>query len=297
MPTKRKKRKPNISKKRTNDDSFPHQKYVLEKGSLQDILTHKSEMRRRINYCWSEYVELAFQRESKKDKIFQSLRSKAIKNYSFTNWQRLVKFKYSLHPLSCVGSMEYIGGRFNYGNNINGNLTAFPTLYLAQDKDTAFQEVLMKGLISQLDGPELALTNPDSITIISISGILETIFDLRNSKYLSAFVKIIKDFKFSPELKTKSKKYGLKLGKMLKTSKELWESLNQKDWRKTPNLFDIPSNNQIFGHTVNEAGICGILYKSHFTGRDCLAIFPDNFKNTESFVSLDDDAPSEVRSF
>ena len=57
--------------------------------------------------------------------------------------------------------------------------------------------------------------------------------------------------------------------------------------------WDVPSNSQIFGRLVYDAGIEGILYPSALTGKDCLAVFPRNFANTSSFIVLDDPPPIE----
>jgi len=57
-------------------------------------------------------------------------------------------------------------------------------------------------------------------------------------------------------------------------------------------LLDIPSNSQIFGQLIMEAGIQGILYKSKLTGKECLAIYPFNFPNSDSFIQLNDESPN-----
>ena len=66
------------------------------------------------------------------------------------------------------------------------------------------------------------------------------------------------------------------------------------DWRMAPQLFDVPSNSQIFGHLVMRAGIEGIVYPSKLTGKDCVALFPRNFRDTTSFAEMDDPAPEGV---
>ncbi len=56
--------------------------------------------------------------------------------------------------------------------------------------------------------------------------------------------------------------------------------------------YDVPSGSQIFGQLIYFAGVEGILYTSKLTGKDCLAIYPDNFGKSDSFIELDDDPPS-----
>ena len=58
-------------------------------------------------------------------------------------------------------------------------------------------------------------------------------------------------------------------------------------------IFDVPSTCQVFGGLVMNAGIESILYNSAITQRECLAIFPQNFLNSSSFLELDDPIPSE----
>ncbi|MEM7646167.1 MAG: hypothetical protein AAF203_04595 [Pseudomonadota bacterium] len=57
--------------------------------------------------------------------------------------------------------------------------------------------------------------------------------------------------------------------------------------------FDIPANSQIFGQMVKSSGVTGIIYYSKMTGRDCIAVFPDNLKNSDSFIELCDTPPNE----
>lgn len=272
-----------------------NKEYVLEELSFTELKERKQGMQNLIQYHWAYYSELAGQREVIRDELQSVLQEKSIDNFEFSEWQRAVKWKYSLHPLSSVGSITYIGQRFNYGNDINGNIAPFHGLYLAIDKDTALQETLGQSSdkVGSLTSRELALSSSQSETLISVSGKLDKVFDLRNARALTKFVNLIKNFKISSSLKKQAKLLGLDAPNIVVKPKQLLDSLLEKDWRRHANLYDIPSNSQIFGHIIYEAKIGGIIYKSKLTGKDCLVIFPDNFQNTESFIQLDDDAPSE----
>lgn len=60
---------------------------------------------------------------------------------------------------------------------------------------------------------------------------------------------------------------------------------------------DIPSNSQIFGQIVRSAKIEGILYPSKMSNgkqKLCIAIFPENFDDSNSFVEIEDDVPESV---
>lgn len=69
------------------------------------------------------------------------------------------------------------------------------------------------------------------------------------------------------------------------------------DWRNLPGQFGLPSNPQIFGGLLRNAGFEGVLYPSSRGNRNCLAIFPDNFKGSDSYVELADEAPAGVTNF
>lgn len=270
----------------------PKIKYLLEKGSLKDIRRAKKFIDERLKYQWQYYSEVAHQRNQVHDELIKVL-IQSSKSFRFEKWQREVKWKYSLHPLSTTGSLAFIGGRFNAGIDINSAISSFPALYLAVDKDTALQETL--GLTevddSRLSARELALINPQSEVIVSVSGELEKVFNLTDASNLDTFVELTKRFKLSPALIELAKHLGLPRPRIVKRSKDLLDTLLLEDWRKAPMIGDVPSNSQIFGRLIYQAGIEGILYPSSLAGKDCLAIFPNNFAVTSSYIMLDDEPP------
>lgn len=127
---------------------------------------------------------------------------------------------------------------------------------------------------------------------MSISGKLESTFDIRERSNLSAFVNLTKDFKLSRSLIQKAQRLRFPL-RLVRTAGELGAVLEHPDWRNWPMVFDVPSTCQVFGGLVMNAGIEGILYNSAITQRECLAIFPQSFLNSSSFLELDDALPSE----
>jgi hypothetical protein len=51
-----------------------------------------------------------------------------------------------------------------------------------------------------------------------------------------------------------------------------------------------------FGQLVAGVGIEGIVYLSKFTGKECVAVFPQNFEEiNESCIKLDDEPPTQVK--
>lgn len=266
--------------------------HLLESGTIDGLKEAKKITQKLLNFHWNYYSELARQRNIIQEEIQLALTQTCIP-YEVNNWQRGVKYKYGLHPLSVVGSLTHIGGRFNTGSNVNNEVPSFPALYIAKNKDTALQEHLGQIPNEKLSPREMALINPASETIVSISGNFDKIFDLTTHNGLEPFLKLIKQFKLSKELKVRAHELGEPNPETIKTVKKLLDSLLIPTWRDYPSRFDVPANSQIFGHLVYTAGIEGILYPSKFTKDPCLVVFPKNFVGTDSFIQLDDETPHE----
>jgi len=267
--------------------------WFLDSGSLSGIVESKAFFGDLVEFHWQYYSELLFQRNQIREQLKSALRAKA-QPFEFENWQRVVKYKYSLDPLSAKGSLVEPGGRFNVGQIDPARYTVFPALYIASDKGTALSEALGREQNNgSLTPEEVALTKPDSITAVSVSGKLESVFDVRERSNLAPFVNLIKNFKVSKSLVIKARRLQFPL-QLVTTTKELGAVLDQRNWREWPMVYDVPSTCQVFGGLVMNAGIEGILYNSAITKRECLAVFPQNFLNSSSFLELDDAVPSET---
>lgn len=269
--------------------------FLLESGLLEDIPRSSALLEKLCQFHWEYYSELAFQRAKVYDALKASLQEPA-KAFQFSAWQRAVRYKYSLNPLSAKGSRVDPGGRFNIGAIDTARFVVFPGLYLAADKSTSLAELLGRTNSDQSLSPqELALTRPDSITIVSVSGNLESVLDVREKKNLKGFVDLIKDFQLSATLRARARSLGLRpfLLTLVNTPEILQKELTKDYWRLFPMQFDVPSPSQIFGQIVMDAGIEGILYDSTLTGQTCLVVFPLNFSNSPSYVELDGPLPSD----
>lgn len=264
----------------------------LESGRVSDIVKSKKLYEDLVEFHWRYYFELAFQRNKIRDELNASLRDAAAP-FEFSQWQRIVKYKYSLDPLSATGSLSDPGGRFNIGAIDTTRYPMFPALYLAADKGTALAEVLGREKdVGSLTPEELALTKPDSISAVSVSGKLDAVLDIRVSGNLSEFVNLIKTFRLSRPLIVEARRLRFPV-QLIATVAELKRVLMLDNWRNWPMLYDVPAGGQIFGGIAVDAGIEGILYESVLTGKKCLAVFPQNFQNSSSYVELDDPAPSD----
>lgn len=267
--------------------------FSVESGFLKDIELYKKRTAELLRFFGDFYWELASQRAKVQDQINLALAKNAIENYKFEGWQRAVKYKYSLDPLNPSGSLKDPGGRFNIGEIDTNRYPTFPALYLATDKDTALQEHLgqIEDHKKRLSALDIALTNPDSVSIVSVKGHLDQVFDLTQSEGLADFVEINGKFEFSENIAHQMKSLRIPEQRVVQNVEDLSRSFLMPNWREMPMAFDIPSNSQIFGQLVVSAGIQGILYPSKLTGKPCLAIFPQTFKNTGSYVELIDEMP------
>lgn len=140
---------------------------------------------------------------------------------------------------------------------------------------------------------DFALTREDSISIVSLSGSLASVINLKEPENLRTFVDLIKDFETPKDLKEDAQKIKLPEPDLIRTVPKLIDCLLVPNWRAWPMQFDVPYSSQIFGQLVADASIEGILYPSKFTGKDCLAVFPQNF-DADSFIELEGELPAGV---
>lgn len=266
---------------------------ILESGFVRDIPRSKREYERLLRFHWNFYSELAYQRSQVYETLKAALAEQA-KPFEFEGWQRAVKYKYSLDPLSARGSLTDPGGRFNIGRIDPARFTTFPSLYVASDKKTALAELLGGNARGQdLTAENLALTKPDSVTVVCIRGEIETALDVADEANLKEFVGLVRNFDLSQSLTQEARRLGIGPLRLTKSPKEMVKELRYTLWRIWPMQFDVPSPSQIFGQIAADAGIEGIIYHSALTSQPCMAIYPQNFLNSASFVELDDPAPVE----
>ncbi len=272
--------------------------YELEKLSVKELNKWNKRSKEIKEYVNQNYNYFAEQRS----RIFLELKNALLRNcttHSFENWQRLVSWKYTLHPLSTAGSMQNaIGGRFNLGQIDPLRFPYFGALYIAEDRDTAFREkygIPKSSSTTGLTQEELALTKPSHETLISANGNIYNILDITNLNNLKDYFNLIKAIKLPQSLSKKAKLINYDPMKEVRTLNRLYQTIYSQDWRQMPILFSIPANCQILGHIAYEAGIEGILYNSVKDGKRCMAIFPRNFKDSSSYVEIDPiKAPLEI---
>lgn len=270
--------------------------YLLEHGTLDSLQKAKQLSRDHLKHQWDFYSELAFQRNAIAEKLVDAISESCIEDYKFFAWQRVLQWKYTNHPLCTIGSLKQYGGRFNIGEDISPSdaLQTFSAFYIAQDQVTAKAEAFgspVSGFDLSVD--ETSLTNKRSYGCISISGSLDKVIDLTKKSSLTKFVRLISKFKIPQSIHDSAARLNLPPPTLINSTSLLLDSFLASDWRKEPAQFDIPANGQIFGQLAYKAGIDGILFKSSKTKKLCLAIFPSNFSNGNSYLQLDDEPPEK----
>ncbi len=271
----------------------------ISRFSQEEIQHQESHYKSMAHYYWEHYHFFAYQRSLILDDLKHTLAC-VCRPFSFSKWQRVVDFKYALMPLSAKGSvLNDPGGRFNIGDIDKTKFPHFAALYIAENRDTAYKEKFalgeQKGKHDGLTAEELALTRHTSISIVALKGEVSLVIDLTCKDYLKDFFDLVEKIKLPDHLVEHANQ--LKINPLLpaKTIQELLEELLQPNWRDMPMRFDIPAYSQIFGQIACLAGVEAILYPSKITGKKCLAIFPENFTQSDSFIEIMDGAPVEMK--
>jgi len=94
----------------------PPEYFLLDKFSIADIKKWTELQDAILKYHWDYYSDLAYLRSKIDDELKKALLESAEKSFEFSRWQRVVKYKYALQPLSVDGSLVDPGGRFNIGD-------------------------------------------------------------------------------------------------------------------------------------------------------------------------------------
>lgn len=239
---------------------------------------------------------MAGQRQTRHGELLEALKSAVIANHELDNWVRLITWQYSYNPYSSTGSLLNGGGRFNYGQMIDSTReTPFPALYVSEDLDTAYREkfgVTKNAGRGALDALDLALTPKASTTNVYLRGTIYDLVDITKPSKLADFCKVFAKFKISQEVVDLATKAGTRPIKIISNSQQLVASFYQSNWRGWATQFGIPSNSQIFGRLVYEAGYSGVLYRSVRGRGRCVALFPENLAYNESEMYLVDEPPA-----
>jgi hypothetical protein len=245
------------------------------------------------------FFSLEPERLRRQQELIDALNEKPSDPIEFQGWVRVVDTRWTLSPLSAIGSLKSIGGRFNIGQDISaGARHPFPALYLAQDFATGYRErfqLAQDARVSGLTPEELALGA--SVSSYRIRGRIGSVFDASNLNSLSPVARVLARFKVPAEAISLGKQLGLNVPKMMvRDVNALYNALLQVNWRMWPTQYELPAPSQIFGDLVRLAGYEAISYGSTKSqGGRCLAVLSANLGSSSSFVELMDPADPQIR--
>jgi len=247
------------------------------------------------------FFGLELERQRHSEALIDAVRCSLTSGEPFENWARIVDYRYCCAPLSVAGSVKRDGGRFNMGATLGPvTFSPFPALYIAENYPTAYNErfgsepsASGRGLTSD----ELALRGPGSFTHVALRGRIELVMDIRETHSLQRIASVLRKFSLPGNVRYLARRLNMRSPPgLVRSAAALQRQLLHKDWRTLPMQFDLPSNSQIFGRIAVAAGAHAVLYSSvRQEGSACLALFPQNWAKTSSFVEVMDGTPSQAR--
>lgn len=291
--TKRKQHKK--GKRAYQSDSASEHLFLLDQFSSSDLTNWKRIGTGIDKYNYRLYFALESQRAENQDKLVSALRESGGNSIELEKWVRTIDYGYSDQPLSSAGSLTGVGGRFNIGRDVGPiRFSPFPALYLASTEATSHNEKFGSSKENNLESHELALAPKKSYATVFVRGKIDHLFDLRSANSLTLFTEVIKQFEIPKEVSIIAIELRFPPSKAIKTTKELLNSLMAENWRYYPTQHGIPANSQIFATFLIAAGFEGVIYKSQKGLGDCIALFPELFEASSSYIELTDTAPKNT---
>lgn len=276
----------------------PENKYLLDEISEESVTRGIEGDNRICALHFKLFYCLEAQRVRHYEELIEAIRSSVSKDpFQISGWSRAVTVKWTNNPLSAAGSLTHIGGRFNYGRQINEyQFRAFPALYIGNSHEVALAErVPPSAHPSPLSDNELALAKQSSYSYFVLKGTVHKVLDITKAKSLRKVSEIMSTFEKDDAIDELAKLAGKKPIPLVRQPGQLKQLLHDPDWRGAPTQINLPSAPQIFGKIVRDAGVEGILYNSSKArGGKCLAIFPENLEDSASSIALADEPPNSI---
>jgi hypothetical protein len=272
---------------------------VLEEFTRASLAQWRAAGKNLERFSQTLFFDLERHRAQHSAELVEAIRSSSKGPLEFQGWSRLVDYRFSNEPLSMEGSIKADGGRFNIGRLLNpAAYTPFPALYVAEDFAAAFRErfgIDKKGSFGGLAASDLVLRREASFSSVALNLRLENLIDIGDVDSLKATSEILRRFQMPKSISVQGRRLRLKVPGLVRTPTGLQRQLLSPNWRVEPTQYDLPSNSQIFGRLCAAAGAHAILYPSvRDSSKRCLALFPQNWKGSSSFVELVGAIPSEV---
>lgn len=272
--------------------SFGPEVLLLDSFTDANLIEWQAHADALQEYHYQWYFELESQRATHQQAIRESLIAGGGGSVNLETWGRQLDVQYVTHPLCSYGSLQWVGGRFNYGMDIDSSRFApFPALYLAEDSETAFREYFQIERHGRapggLTGGELALARERSFAWVRVEGVVHNVFDATKPTCLAAFTKVIGTFALSSRVRELEKRLALlRPLTLITTSRELLASLMDPNWRHYPAQFNVPANSQVFGRLLVDAGFEAVLYRSTKSGKRCLALFTRQLNHSATRIKV-----------
>jgi RES domain-containing protein len=273
-------------------------------GALEEFtqgsLAKWREAGRNLDQLSAElFFSLERHRNRYSGELIDAVRAAASGPRSFSDWSRLVDYQYTNQPLSMAGSLKGDGGRFNIGAALNpATYTPFPALYAAEDFATAFRErfaIEQQQSSGGLTAGELALRRESSFSQVALNINVEAVLDVGDLASLKAVAGILGRIQMPASVGKLARRLGLKAPWLVRSATGLQQQLLHSNWRANPVQYGLPANPQIFGRLCVAAGVQGILYPStRHAGRQCIALYPQNWNETSCCIELVGPCPPEV---
>ncbi len=262
--------------------------FLLDQINPHAIKTWIKRHQKIIDYTAQHHAFFASRRSQVMENLRQALREEQ-KEYVFDkSWKRIVSQQYSNNPLSTTGSVLSIpGGRFNIGNIDIERFPQFPALYLAENTQTAYLESLgltQNESINGLTADELAVAG--NFSHFQVIGKITQVLDLTKKEALTNFYELIKDIELPIYFRSEARSLAINPGLPVDSLQQLYDSIFANNWRFAPMQLDVPANSQILGQIARSAGLEAILYPSVRSRHLSLCLFPDNFKDSESYIEI-----------
>lgn len=292
-------RKPPIPSKGAGTAPAPKGILELDRFSNADIARWQALSNDLDELNASLYFGVEPARRRLRSRLLQALQQTGGLSIDIPNWARIVTYQYSLQPLSCAGSLQSVGGRFNAGYELDDNtLLPWPALYLAEDFETAFREKFQLASTDLTDGlkpNELALEHAVAHTTLFVSGHLANVFDMTTFVGLNSVGKIFREVKIPKEASELAKKLRISDSHkiMIQSGQQLHTVVVKHNWRVWPMQFGLPAPSQTLAELIKAVGYEGIVYPSSKGPGRCLVIFPENLSD-RSHIDLIGSAPSSA---
>lgn len=272
---------------------------VLDVFSRSSLTQWRAAGRNLERFSQALFFDLEKHRAQHSAELIEAIRTSTRGPFEFREWTRVVDYQYSNEPLSMEGSIKGDGGRFNIGRTLNpASYTPFSALYVAEDFPTAYRErfgIDKQGSVGGLTASELVLRRESSFTKVALSGRVETVLDVGDLDSLKAIAEILRSFQMPRSIPAQARQLRMRVPGLVRTASGLQRQLLSTNWRVEPAQYDLPSNSQIFGRVCAAAGVHAILYPSvRDSSRRCLALLPQNWKGSTSFVELEGPVPDAV---